>query len=337
MKSVSNHTRLPILAAALFSTALLTPGASYGLGGLAIQVATSTSPRSTPSAAPVSRESEAPKENAKPAATASAKSPKGVVGPVAQLPEAGPEFTFTAGWDSRYMFKSLDNIDSSSVGDVENSIWYTRLAATYKGFGFSLGYLQAAEKTNPSRDLSNDKAFYSEIILGANYTFSLVDQVLEATVGYNAYFFPEEGFWGGSYQGEAYARLSYVQIDHFTPSVTYSYFHSDASSLDNSYWIDFRLDGDFDLFTVGSVKVGLNPYAAVGFDGHYNANGNDWSAVEVGVRIPITLSDNLVLALSANYGWDLGQEDNNGIRRSSFGTSGSEVGFWGGASLTYKF
>ncbi len=263
---------------------------------------------------------------------------KGVVidkNPIAPPPAPGPEIAFTAGWDSRYLFKGRDNIDATNDPFNEDiSIWYAKATLAWQGFGFSAGYLQATEKTNPRRLPGNTEEYYSEVILGANYTLGLIADVLDLTVGYNAYIFPEDGFWGGNYQGEIFGRLTYTQLEYVKPSFIYSYFHSDTYIDLEGYFLEFRIDGSIPVFDNGTVKVVLAPYVSLGYDGiEYTGNGADWCSVETGLRIPISINDKFIITLSGNYGWDAGND------QSWFSDELylDRVGFWGGASLTYKF
>ena len=258
---------------------------------------------------------------------------KGVVPLAPATP--GPEWAVSAGGNSRYMFKGRDNVDWSTNEPADSSVWYAKVAMAWQGLGVSVGYLQAVDETVPRMSDDRNGEYYSEVLAGINYTSSIIGGILDATVGYNAYFFPEDSFWGGDYQGEAFAQLAYVQIPHLRPSITYSYFHADTYVDLEGYFLEARIDGDFKVFDNGTVSVGINPYVSVGYDGiEYTGEGADWSAVEIGLRVPITINDNLIIALNGSYGWDLGND------QSSYSTTGpwnDEVGFVGGASVTYRF
>jgi hypothetical protein len=242
---------------------------------------------------------------------------------------AGPEFAITAGWDSQYMFKGLDNVRASSFGGRdESSIWYAKFTAAYEGFGFNLGYLMATEESDPRFSPVERSEYYSEVIAGANYTASIIGGVLDGTIGYNAYFFPEEDFWGTDYQGELWARLAVVACPYVTPSFTYSYFHADEKILEGHFF-EFRLDTSIPVYEGSGFKVAVNPYASVSYDQDYNGVGGDWNSIETGVKVPISIGDNLIVALSGNYGWDIGDD------RSNFDKGFDD--FWGGVSVTYRF
>ena len=252
------------------------------------------------------------------------KNPKGPV--MEQQVEAGPEFALTVGWDSQYMFKGLDNVRASSFGGRdESSIAYGKFTAAYKGFGFNLGYLSAVEESDPRFAPEQRSEYYSEIIAGANYTASIIGGVLDGTVGYNAYFFPEEDFWGTGYQGELWARLALVACPYVTPSFTYSYFHSEEEILEGHFF-EFRLDTSIPVYEGNGFKVAVNPYASISYDQDYNGAGGDWNSIETGIKVPITIGEHLIVALSGNYGWDIGDD------RSNFDKGFDD--FWGGVSVT---
>ncbi len=347
---------------------MLAPSSSYGYGVGALGAATADSARGATAAAPViaisgsapsqasvisASQASAPDTSASVAAstskpssdsgsaavsssrrsTSTGSSSKEVVmskNPVIDTPAPlGPEIAFTAGWDSQYMFKGLDNVRASSFsGRDESSIWYAKLSAAYEGFGFNLGYIMAVEQSDPRFSPVERSEYYSEVIAGANYTASIIGGVLDVTVGYNAYFFPEEDFWGTDYQGELFARVALVSIPFVTPNFVYSYFHSDEEILEGHFF-EFRLDSSIPVYDGGSFKVAVNPYVSVSYDEDYNGLGGDWNSIETGIKVPITIGDHFILALSGNYGWDIG--DN----RSNFDKGFDD--FWGGVSVTYRF
>ena len=312
-----------------------------GGGGNAAATVAGTESSSAPAA--VSRQGRRSSGGAAPAtggAAASAKAPvwDKNVPPVPVVEENPLTITFTAGWESTYMFKGLDNIRNSSLnadGSLEDDmgVWYAKLGMQYKGLGLSVGYLQGDGKTLPGRQnfrvagnkLVGHDAYYGETILGANYTVAVVPDALELTVGYNAYFFNDSDFWRTGYQGELWGRLAYTQIPFVTPSVVYSYFHG-GGVIDGQY-LEFRLDSNVPLYNSDSFSVGLNPYASVGYDMEYNAGNNDWSGLELGLRIPFAVGEHLIISLDGHYGWDINDAHANY----------DEVGFWGGVAVTYKF
>ncbi|MEZ0273608.1 MAG: hypothetical protein ACAH88_01795 [Roseimicrobium sp.] len=294
--------------------------------------ATTTKESASSSSAPVSS-SRRSSSSTTTSSSYSSSSSKDVVlskNPVIDTPAPlGPELAFTAGWESQYMFKGLDNVRASSFGGRdESSIWYAKLSAAYEGFGLNLGYIMAVEESDPRFSRVERSEFYSEINAGVNYTASIIGGVLDATIGYNAYFFPEKDFWGTDYQGELFARVALVSIPFVTPNFVYSYFHSDEKILEGHFF-EFRLDSSIPVYDGGSFKVAVNPYVSVSYDEDYNGVGGDWNSIETGIKVPITIGDNFIVALSGNYGWDIG--DN----RSNFDKGFDD--FWGGVSVTYRF
>lgn len=250
--------------------------------------------------------------------------------PVVETPAPlGPEIAFTAGWDSQYMFKGLDNVRASSFGGRdESSIWYAKLSVAHEGFGFNLGYIMAVEESDPRFSPVERSEYYSEVIAGVNYTASIIGGVLDATIGYNAYFFPEDEFWGTDYQGELWARVALVNIPFVTPNFVYSYFHSDEEILEGHFF-EFRLDSSIPVYDGGNFRVAVNPYVSVSYDQDYNGVDGDWNSIETGIKVPISIGDHLIVALSGNYGWDIGDD------RSNFDKGFDD--FWGGVSVTYRF
>lgn len=362
MKMTSKQNRLRGIAAfALVGGVLFAPDAALAMPAAVMNAGLAT-PRQAPAAAPVYAISgEVPSEtmsapvateqqtsmvgSTETTSTKSTKSTKATnkVEPsgktvidknpaVAQTEAPKPVFTVTAGWDSKYVFKGFDNVAGSSVERPDDvGIWYGKVGMAYQGFGATIGYLQADQETTPKYNPTGGSDYYSEVILGVNYTAALIGGVLDATVGYNMYLFPNGDYWANDYQGEAWLKLAYVQIPHLTPNITYSYFHADNDVLSGQV-IEFRLDSNFDLYDGGSFSVGINPYAMTNLDMDFNADGTNFGGVEAGIRLPVAIGNNLVVALSGSYGWDLGEDTNY-----YGGRPPKRDGFWGGVSATYKF
>jgi hypothetical protein len=243
---------------------------------------------------------------------------------------ASPEpfhLTLSAGWNSKYEFKHFDQIFiATALDDSSDSIWQLKAEAQYDNFGFGVTFIQSLEE-HKTRFAPNDgKDFYQEIILGTNYTTQLAPN-LDASVGYNLSLFPNEGFLNGSVQGEAQIRLRYTGIEHFQPSVAYSNIHGDVAFLGD--WIEARVDSPWVLHHNGDFEVGINLSAEVAYDMKLNSNSNGFAGFVVRAALPVKVSRNVVITLSGNYGWDIENNNHSALE--------SQLDFWGGATVSYRF
>lgn len=244
-------------------------------------------------------------------------------------PPSGPTFAFTAGWDSRYVYKGLDVLEVASDPSESTGVWYGRASMEWAGFAMYAGYLQSDSKVTGR--VTPDNEYYAETQLGASYTLGLVKDVA-VSVGYNAFFFNHSSFVGHDYQGEAFAKVAYTGISWLTPSLLAAYMHADSGSEDavslDGWWYEARLDANFPLFTAGNISVSINPFVCLGVDGGYNSAEEESFqpySMEYGVNIPTRIGDHLIVNLHANFGQDL------------TGDGDTIPDFWAGASVTYKF
>ncbi len=295
---------------------------------------------------------------------------------------AGPQFTISSGWQSRYIFHGLDIISFNSRyrndgftlrNGIENpheessSIWFTDFSVSWKGLRAGVGYVQGIDPTVPyfqgfPQDgranafgaLGDEVRLYREVNVHVDYTFSLVPRWLDATVGYNSYFFPNHDFKGTAYQGEIPIRLAFTRIPYVRPSFTYYRYISDykkfgAGNLNGNY-VEFRLDAGFPLYTSRNFAIAIAPYALVSYNINYlKFSGNDdiggFNTFETGLKLPIRIGKHFTVTPFGNYGANLNDADlvaNNFAASTVKGSGGSrsfgeQTRFWGGVNIAYSF
>lgn len=257
--------------------------------------------------------------------------------------DTGPTFGVVAGWDSRFVYHGEDWIQrgTGSANDSDSSgVYFARATVEWRGIAAYVGYLQSDQKVNP-RDVREDDEFYAEAQAGISYTYGIIPNVLDATVGYNAFFLNSESFIGHSYNGEAFARLAYKQIPFITPSITAYYMHGDSGSTVlqprgpttfdvEGFLYEARIDGNFKLFNIGSEGfVALNPFVTLVVDGGYWSSSESFKLhnLQYGLNVPIVLNSKISFNLHVNYYQEI--IDRAGLI--------SHPDFWGGASVAYKF
>ena len=169
--------------------------------------------------------------------------------------------------------------------------------------------------------------------LAINYSHEIIPDILEGTIGYNVYYFPDRAFWGTNFSGEFYTKLTLTSIPYIRPNVTYSRFNSAAHQLRGTF-IDIRVDTvTLPVYKGNSVNVGLRPYVALGVDSNLIGDGTDWTALTMGLVIPVNVGKRVIFSVNGNYAFPI-----NGQSPSpSFHSDLGKVGFWGGASVSVRF
>ena len=209
-------------------------------------------------------------------------------------PPAKPLITLSTGFESRYIYHGVDIVgfngassfssffrgqpgpDLRTFDELEarqfkanltSPIGYINGSFEFKGFQFSVGYINATDHTVPTRVGAENEAntldryystltyqlpgspsknfpfspntpynetakLYKEVDINLDYTLGIIAHVLDATVGYNSFIIPDHDFKGTNYQGEALFRLTYKQIPYIQPNISYYRYISDARATE---------------------------------------------------------------------------------------------------------
>lgn len=268
-------------------------------------------------------------------------------------PMGAAQYFVSSGIQSADVYKDIDKsseagfpISGDPTGDDvrRTPISFTKAGLVFKGFGASITYLQSLDQILPRHETGRRllaglpipaKSFYREIDISLNYSHVLIPDVLDGTLGYNAFILPDEAFWGTNYAGEIYGTFALSTFDflHIRPSITYSRFHSDAKQLTGGF-VDTRVEVvGWTVYQRERVKIDFDPYISIGLDDGLINDGVDWTAVDVGVRIPINIGEHFIFTVDGNYGFPI----NGNSSSDNFRTDLSRVGIWGGCSFTIKF
>lgn len=298
-------------------------------------------------------------------------------------PAKGPIFTLSAGYQTRYIYHGLDIISFNSkyrdnfsrfnsgqestfaLRAESSGIYFTDASVEYKGFRGGVGYVQAVDPTVPYFQNAGDTGgfltfpgdtvqLYREVNIHLDYTVTLVPRWLDATVGFNTFFFPNTDFKGTAYQGEIPIRLTFTRIPFVRPSFSYFRYISDykkfgAGNLNGNY-VEFRLDGSVPIIDKPNFGLAIAPYAAFGYNINYlKFSGDDdvggWNTFETGVKVPVRLGKHFTITPFGNYGKNLNGADvvaNSFAESTVEGSGGSrsfgeQTRFWGGVNLSYAF
>ncbi|MBT8044454.1 MAG: hypothetical protein KJO79_05830 [Verrucomicrobiae bacterium] len=256
------------------------------------------------------------------------------------------------GYQSQYVYNGINRIRITTYdpktgfgGSTEDfDMYYLGASVKWKGLSVGVKYIRSLDSDmNPLfHPTLSYQAAYSEYLLDINYTLGLIagpqgaGNWLDATVGYEYTYYPEEHFWNADSQHKFYATLKMNRYKWVRPSVTYQTIDS-ATVLTTNSWIPgfdilsgeqliVQVDGGDVLFSSGNVNVALAYYAKAGFASGYNAAldtvlNQDW--YQVGVNIPVSIND-FVITPSVHYT----ANDGNLIE---------EPGFWWGINAKYTF
>jgi hypothetical protein len=157
---------------------------------------------------------------------------------------------------------------------------------------------------------------YDELNVGLEYTYELGKFCISGGYTYLAY--PQPGDPDGH---ELSLGLEYAAFDWLTFAMATYY---DVAAIDGGF---------FEVSATGNVpivadRITLNPYFLLGYDYGYVSDANDtFNNVQVGVDVPISITDQITLILSANYSWGL---DN--LRQEDLGDVS-----WAGARIVLSF
>lgn len=259
------------------------------------------------------------------------------------------EYYFATGWQSADIYKGVDKtseagfpLDGDPTGHKvkRTSIVYTKLGAGSSGFGAAVTYIRSLDRISPrygsALSLANgggvaSPIFYEELDFSLNYSFQIVPQKLEMTLGFNEFLALHRSFWFGHGAEELYATVAVTSIPHIRPSITYSQFFSGTDQLKGGF-CEIRMDTyGYEVYRDNRIKVEINPYLSLGIDNNLIGDHADWGSVQFGVKAPIELSNRAIFSLNANYGISISDRPNN------FHTDAAATGFFGGVSFTVKF
>jgi hypothetical protein len=267
-----------------------------------------------------------------------------------QVAESAFQFTGSAGYYSKFMFRGLDVGYRTGIDDGNDSAFFsTQAAMTYKGFALGVGFIESLDpyvqrgsafnddfgRRNATDFRSPPKERYKEYDLFANYTFKITD-TLAITAGMNFYWFGDGRSWANqgdnvSNTMETAVSLTYTGLPWVNQSLSYYY---DFDAFKGSY-LEYKIAAKpIKIFEEGSFSINLVPSATVSVDFRYNGTNNGWNAFEPGLDVPIQIADGLVLNLGARYNMDLGSASGNG---NGGGADRTDDRFWFSAAVQYSF
>lgn len=249
-------------------------------------------------------------------------------------------FTFTAeaGYSSKHIWRGIDLVEFTSFNhtsggalpNADSGVTFFGANATYKGFGFGAKFIESVDdELNPFfAPLLTDLDSYQELVLSVNYTRMLIgDNILQGTVGFDFYYYPNDEFWGVEHQGMIYARFSSPQhkwaqpfvelfynvatdstgsglaatgLGPFAPPAT-SFRGATGSDLVEGYGAEIGVSGGDVVFTHDRIAVGLTYSASTFYKSGYAFEDDGFSHLSLTVGVPISFGPNFTITPSVTY------------------------------------
>jgi hypothetical protein len=223
------------------------------------------------------------------------------------------------GYQSQYVYNGVNRIrlgTATNAGwtasDEDFDMYYLGVSAKWKGLSFGLKFINSLDSDlkptfDPTNSANNE---YSEYVVDLNYTLGLIagpqdaGNWLDATVGYEFIYYPEDTFWNTDTQGKFYAMLKTNRYKWVRPSVTFQSIESGSRltsgtkrpgfDLLSGEQVIFQVDGGDVVYSTSVVEIGVGYYVksglASGYDKGFSSLVNeDW--YQAGLNIPVFFGD----------------------------------------------
>lgn len=262
------------------------------------------------------------------------------------------QLTLDAGWANKHLWRGIDLAQFTSFNHLvqgrpfdntpfdgnppppgapilpkpDSDVVFAGVTTTYKGFAFGMKYITTlSDEFNPffaPSILTRDN--YSELVATLNYTRMLVgDDLLEATAGFDFYYYPNGEFWGVDHQGMVYARFSSPHYKWAQPFIELFYnvaTDSDGNgiakdgvpggaSFRGAAGSDLVEGGGFELGVEGGDRIFGNDKVSVAFTyslstfykSGYAFEDDGFSHVSATVATPVTIGSHFTITPAVTY------------------------------------
>lgn len=287
-------------------------------------------------------------------------------------------FTFTAaaGYSSKHVWRGIDLVEFTSFNhtsggalpSADSGVTFFSADATYNGFGFGGKFVESIDDNlNPFfAPLLTDLDSYQELILYVNYTRMLIgDNILQGTIGFNFYYYPNDEFWGVEHQGMIYARFSSPQhkwaqpfielfynvatdssgsglaadgLGPFVPPAT-SFRGATGSDLVEGFGAEIGVSGGDVIYTNDKITVGLTYSLSTFYKSGYAFEDDGFSHLSLAVGAPISFGSNFTITPSLTYVHELSDitPQNDAVVPDANPSAYNEPGFVGAIKASWSF
>ena len=287
-------------------------------------------------------------------ATGTAAGAKDTIAPQIIYQDPGAfHFTAEAGYASKHLWRGIDlaqfasdNSALSKAPKANSDVLFIGANTTYKGFLFGIKYIQTIDDNfNPFfAPLSTELDVYSELVLSANYTRMLVGtDLLQGTLGFDFYYYPNGEFWGVDNQGMLYARFSSPHCKWAQPFLDVFYniaIDSDGNGLATTTpnirgaggsdlveggGCEIGVSGGDRIFTNDLVTLALTYSLSTFYKSGYQFEPDGFSHIGLTIGAPLTIGSNFAITPSVSYIESLQNIPDNQHGTVNFGGSNAEA------------
>jgi hypothetical protein len=291
----------------------------------------------------------------------------GVPAPITYNDPGAFGFSVDAGYSSKLLYRGIDLVQFTSYNYLDNrtpkadsDILFFGATATYKGFALGVKYIETIDDNfNPFyAPLLTTLDSYSELVISANYTRMLVgDDLLQGTIGFDFYYYPNGEFWGVDNQGMFYANFICPHYKWAQPYLNLFYnmaIDTNGNGLASNP--AFRGVSGADLVQGMGAEVGLsggdriwnNDFVSVAatysvstiYKSGYAFEEDGFSHVSLTVGLPVTIGKNLTITPSVSYVEALGDIPNSALlppNNGSLASAWNEPGWVASVRASWQF
>lgn len=354
----------------------MSPEVSSAPGGQAAE-GPSSGPRpssqsegSSQSSASTKRQQKGSSSGASVASTGAPYSAKGGVPP--QITYNDPSafgLSVDGGYSSKHLYRGIDlaqftsyNYLDNQIPKADSDILFFGATATYKGFALGVKYIETIDDNfNPFfAPLATTLDSYSEFVISANYTRMLLgEDWLQATVGFDFFYYPNGEFWGVDNQGMFYANFLCPHYKWAQPFLNLFYnvaIDSDGnglaanpafrgasgSDLVEGMGAEIGVNGGDRIWSNDFVSVAATYSVSTIYKSGYAFEEDGFSHVSLTVGLPVTIGKNLTITPSVSYVEALGDIENSTApgmpaNSGSLASAWNEPGWVAAVRATWQF
>jgi hypothetical protein len=292
----------------------------------------------------------------------------GIIAPVDYAAPPALVFTAEAGYQSKYIWRGLDTVQMVSYNEValqngftptvgppyqreDSGVYFLGANVAWNGLSFGAKYVRSVEDGfNPTNDVFPFSLLteYEEYIFSLNYTAALVpDQWLDATLGFDFYYYPEDKFWGADHQGNAYLNFNMPRYQWAQPYINFFYnvetdsYGGGANGplfdlVSEGWGFNLGVNGGGQIAEAGPVRFGISYGIDSIFKQNFEYEPDGFTHVSATLAFPVQFGENFTVTPSVTYVENL----QGSVHYAGAGLDASyydDPGWWWGIKATGTF
>jgi len=258
-----------------------------------------------------------------------------VAPPVEYAATPCPVWTVEGGYQSKYVWRGLEIPQWTAWNEIairnqangtpvagsgvlqrqDSDVYFLGANVAWNGLSFGVKYVETLDDGfNPWYDPSAIPTdSYSEWIFALNYTMALApDRWLDATLGFDFYYYPNEYFWGAEHQGLAYLNFIMPRYQWAQPYVNIFYNVETASFASGNAvnTLDLGLEGwGFNVGVQGGGQIAQSGIVGFGvsygvdflYKDGYSFEPSGFTHATASLAFPVTIGENFTVTPSVSY------------------------------------